>query len=189
MSDIKISVPQIQIPAEAVRGLIDNLKTAQKAISPMGQRVAKVLDTQRQFFSQYQYVGFVKKSDLALTQQVPPKPMEPEQPQKTSKSRTQRNHRVKDKDLEKARKIVMKYPELTNEYICAILGVNENCAGYNKDGSPKKLRVVIDYAREASIGGSYKTGEEGDEAADAFLQANLTNKIKHKQRGEDMKKD
>lgn len=81
MSDIKIHVPQIQIPAESIRGLVDNLKTAQKVISPMGQHVAKVLDTQRQFFSQYQYVGFVKKSDLALTQQAPPKP---EQPKKAS---------------------------------------------------------------------------------------------------------
>ena len=95
--------------------------------------------------------------------------------------RKQTRHRVTDKDLEKARDLVIKNPELTQEQICAILGVNENCAGFN-NGKPKKLRVVIDNARQTTIGASYKTGREQEEAADAFFDANLTSKFKHKRR-------
>ncbi|MBQ6617217.1 MAG: hypothetical protein IJH67_12715 [Thermoguttaceae bacterium] len=108
-----------------------------------------------------------------------------EKPQTESKSRKQKKHRVTDKDLEKARDLVIKNPELTQEQICAILGVNENCAGFNSDGTKKNLRVVIDNARATVIGGYYLTGEEQDEATDAFFADNSTSKFKHKRRGDD----
>ena len=105
----------------------------------------------------------------------------PQKPRAGTGERKQTRHRVTDKDLEKARDLVIKNPELTQEQICAILGVNENCAGFN-NGKPKKLRVVIDNARQTTIGASYKTGREQEEAADAIFDANLTSKFKHKRR-------
>lgn len=108
-----------------------------------------------------------------------------EKSQTESKSRKQKKHRVTNKDLQKVPELLEKNSGLTNKEICAILGVNENCAGFNSDGTKKKLRVVIDNVRESSIGACYLTGEKQDEAADAILEANLTSKFKHKRRGDD----
>lgn len=88
-----------------------------------------------------------------------------------------RRQRVTSKVLEKARELVKKTPSLTNKDICAILEVNENCAGFNADGSKKKLRVVIDNVRESQIGAYFLTGKKQDEAADAFLQEHLTSRL------------
>ena len=60
------------------------------------------------------------------------------------------------------------------------MGVNPNCAGFNPDGTPKQLRVVLDNAEQATIGNYYLTGKEQEEAEDAFFGDNPTNKIKHK---------
>ena len=108
-----------------------------------------------------------------------------EKPQTESKSRKQKKHRVTNKDLQKVPELIEKNSGLTNKEICAILGVNENCAGFNSDGTKKNLRVVIDNARAAVIGGYYLTGEEQDEATDAFFADNSTSKFKHKRRGDD----
>ncbi len=116
----------------------------------------------------------------AASKQAEKKP--PKEPRAGSGGRKQKNHRVTHKDIQRAREIRMKNPNLTNKQICAILKVNENCAGFNKDGTPKKLRVALDNASETVIGASYKTGREQEEAADAFFDANLTSKFKHKRR-------
>ncbi|MBR5709642.1 MAG: hypothetical protein IKX40_02700 [Thermoguttaceae bacterium] len=137
-------------------------------------------------FLQYQLLRVVEslKQPPTVSAQTETAPAESEQPPKTSESRKQRNHRVKDKDLQKARELIEKNPALTNKDICAILGVNENCAGFNPDGTKKILRVVIDNARGAMIGNYYLTGEEQDRAADAFFEDNATSKFEHKRRND-----
>ena len=101
-------------------------------------------------------------------------------PRAGSGGRKQKNHRVTRKDLQRVPKLIKKNPDLTNKEICAILGVNPNCAGKYKDGTKKELRVVIDNAREDTIGNYYLTGKEQDRAADAFLEENATSRFKHK---------